>query len=363
MISIYSSENGRLSKETVEDKDLETAVVPKTWIDIDNPDEDLLKRLSKITQIPFHFLVSALDEEERARIDTEDNSVLVVLDSPSKDPDARNLYITAPFIIAYNDSYFVTICVEHSPLVDLVLAKVHAVQPSKHVRLTLDFIYFLARVFILRLHEIDDQTDDIERRLHSSLKNKELFDQMNLNKTLVYYTTALSADKIVLSKLLKSPNYKKYEEDFDLMEDTEVELDQAIEMCAVYRDILNGMMDAYASIISNNLNSVMKTLTIITIVISIPTLIASLWGMNFSPEESPLPFWYNAYGFYIVIAIGLGLALLCAIGLYFVGKTPFHKPDFSNRKYFSRINAEWRKRDEEKMKAIEHKESEKSQDD
>ena len=131
------------------------------------------------------------------------------------------------------------------------------------------------------------------------MKNKEIFELMDINKTFVYISNAISANKVVLNKLLKSSLYKKYDEDIDLIEDTEVELNQAAEMCNLYRDILAGTMDAFASIISNNLNIVMKTLTIITIVISIPTLIASIFGMNVD-----LPFVdENKYGFYIIIAI------------------------------------------------------------
>ncbi len=147
------------------------------------------------------------------------------------------------------------------------------------------------------------------------MKNKDLLSLMTLNKSLVYFSTSLNANKVVFSKVKRLDEYKKYESDFDLMEDVEVENNQAIEMGTIYRDILSGMIDANASIISNNLNVSMKVLAIITLIIEIPTLIASIFGMNLK-----LPFVNNEYGFYIIIGFSLLLSLISGLVLYLISK-------------------------------------------
>jgi magnesium transporter len=228
--------------------------------------------------------MSALDEEETAHIDVEDNAKLIVLDVPLYDPikNSKNSYTTTPFAMIHTEEHFITVSPQETVLVKDLFSKVKKIEPHKKVRLTLLFLYRLAMTYIMFLKKIDGQTKEVEHELHHSMRNKELFDLMDLNKSLVYFSTALNANKVVIHKLTRSPEFKKYEDDLDLLEDTEIEINQAIEMCSVYRDILAGMMDAFASIISNNLNIVMKALTVITIVLSIPTLVASFYGMNFN---------------------------------------------------------------------------------
>ncbi len=290
----------------------DTIIEKKTWLEFSDAKPETLKLIADKTNIPLDFLLSSLDEEESARIDNDDGAVLIVLDVPCIGEEGTT-YITNPFIIAYNDDYFITIDRFKTTLIQSFLTKTRSIQPAKHVRFTLNLIYQLSREFISKLRKIDIMTKEIEKRLHTATKNKEIFNMMDINKSLVYFSTALSADKAVLAKLLKSQAYKKYEEDFELMEDTEVELNQAIEMCTIYREILSGMIDSFASIISNNLNIVMKTLTVITIVISIPTLIASIYGMNVQ-----LPLQDDKNGFIIVITIAIFLSILCAIGLILI---------------------------------------------
>lgn len=285
-----------------------------SWISTSLPTRDNLAFISKKSNINYDFLLSSLDEEETARVDTEDDSVLIVLDVPYLDESTNN-YSTKPFIISYNDDFYVTVSQYNKTLIPATLFKTRGLEPQKHVRLTLNIIYQLSKEFIYVLKRIDERTKEIEKNTRNSMKNKELFELMDISKSLVYFATALNSNKAVLQKLLRSPNYKKYEDDFDLMEDTEVEINQAIEMCNIYRGILNAMMDANASIINNNLNVVMKSLTIITIVISIPTLITSALGMNFDPENSPL--YFNKYGFYIVLGFAAIMSVVFALILLF----------------------------------------------
>jgi magnesium transporter len=313
MIEIYSSADKKfLPYEMNQEEDLEKG----SWINVVSPSPEAVDFLAQKTGIEKDLLLASLDEEESARVDTDSGDTLIVLDTPYLEDAEKSLYLTAPFIIAYNKSFLVTISRHPNDLINEVLKKTKKIEPEKHVRLSLHLVYRLATLFISLLKKIDVMTKSVEKELHTSLKNRELFNLMEINKVLVYFSTALNADKGVLSRLLRSPSFKKYDEDADLMDDAEVELDQAIEMCTIYRDILAGTMDAFASIISNNLNIVMKTFAIITIVISIPTLVASFFGMNF--ENSPL--YKNPYGFWIVVGISLVMAILGTIALVLAGK-------------------------------------------
>ena len=149
----------------------------------------------------------------------------------------------------------------------------------------------------------------IEHELHKSMKNKELIELFDLEKSLVYFTTSLRSNEMVLEKMLRLESIKKYPEDRELLEDVIIENKQAIEMANIYSNILNGTMDAFASIISNNLNIVMKTLTSITIVMSVPTMIASFYGMNV--EGMPLA--NMPHSFFIIISMSFIISVLIAI--------------------------------------------------
>lgn len=317
MTRIYKEGTNALEKIEIEKVDNSTIIEERTWIEVTDSTQESLEAISKKTNIPLHFLMSSLDEEESARIDNENGSVLIVLDVPCLSSPNSDSYITQPFIIAYNEKYYVTINRFSETLLPNLFKynQRSSLEPHKPVRLSLNIIYQMSKEFIYYLRKIDAHTKDIELRLHTSMKNKELFELLDINKTLVYFSTSLSANKAVLMKLLKSANYVKYDADKDLMEDTEVELNQAIEMCSIYREILTGMMDAFGTIISNNLNIVMKTLAVITIVISVPTLVASIYGMNVE-----LPLEHQNWAFYVIMAIALIAAILAGIFLYYSTK-------------------------------------------
>ena len=165
----------------------------------------------------------------------------------------------------------------------------------KKSRFIFQFFYENASVFLRLLKQINKETEVAESILKKTLQNRELLKLLNLEKSLVYFTTSLKSNEAVMEKTLRGKIIKLYDEDEDILEDAIVENKQAMEMSKIYSDILNGTMDAYASIISNNLNGVMKRLTSITIILAIPTLIASLWGMNV-----PVPFQNSAWGFAIL---------------------------------------------------------------
>ena len=316
MFSVYKEEGKTLIKNVYQDTD-EFELESGSWIHISNPTQENIQKIAKLTGIAPSMLLCSLDDEESARIDVDDGDTLIVLDTPyiEENEDLSDpSYSTIPFIIAYNRSFYVTICKKDTALIDELFKRVKLVEPHKHVRLTLNFIYRLASTFIVYLRKINAHTEVIEVKLRSAQKNKELLELMDLNKTLVYFSTALNSNKGVLSRLLKSQTYKKFEDDFDLMEDTVVEMDQAIEMCSIYRDILANLMDAFASVINNNMNVTMKTLSLVTIIISIPTLISSIFGMN----VLDMPLAEHKYGFWIVIGLSLGLTIIGAIILILV---------------------------------------------
>lgn len=313
MIAIYKE----LSKTKLEKKEYETLDNIKleegSWIHIKDPSEEILKRISELTSINLPFLMTALDEEESARTDVEDDDTLIVIDAPYVIDESNSIYSTAPFIILFNSKYYVTIERHDFKILDELFKRVKVIEPHKHIRFTLNFVYRVSTLFITYLKRINIYTTSLEKSLRNSTKNKEVLELMDINKTLIYFATALNANKGVLNKLIKSEKFNKFEDDFDLMEDTQVEINQAIEMSSISREVLTGMMDAFASIINNNMNMIMKTLAVITIVLSIPTLIASFWGMNFDH----IPFDDFKYGFYILAGISILLALIGAILLYF----------------------------------------------
>lgn len=310
MITIYKEINKTLDKKVYENID-EVKLEVGSWIHVKDPTQEVLEKLSILTDIPSDLLLCALDEEESARIDVDDGNTLIVLDTPYLSDKEKGLYSSAPFIIAYNYEYYVTIERHNFELMDELFKRVKLIEPHKHVRLTLNIVYRLATLFITYLKRINNYTDELEKKIRNSTKNKEVLDLMDINKSLIYFSTALNGDKGVLAKLLKSQTYSRFESDYDLMEDTQVEINQAVEMCNILRDVLTGMMDAFASIINNNMNVIMKSLTVITIVISIPNIIASLFGMNLDD----LPLAHSDYGFYIILVVSIILSIIGAIAL------------------------------------------------
>ena len=181
----------------------------------------------------------------------------------------------------------------------------------KKTRFILQIFYRVATLFLQYLRTLNRQSEAIEDRLHVSQKNKELFELLELQKSLVYFTTSLRSNEGVFEKMLRNEKVKRYPDDEDLLEDVIIENKQAMEMANIYNGILSGMVDTFASVISNNLNIVMKFLATVTIVMSIPTMIASFYGMNV-----PLPGHDNPYGFYIVLGFAVLLAFIVALILH-----------------------------------------------
>ena len=180
--------------------------------------------------------------------------------------------------ILVTDEYFLTICLYENNVISLFKNnKVKGFFTFKKTRFVFQILFIVAKDFLKYLRQIDKRTDEVEKSLRQSMKNKELFKLLELEKSLVFFTTSLKSNEMVMEKLFRGRYFKMYEEDQDLLEDVMVENKQAIEMASIYSSILNGMMGTFASVISNNLNMVMKFLTSVTIVMAIPTMISSFF--------------------------------------------------------------------------------------
>lgn len=299
---------------------IETNITTKTeeyqkgnWINLVAPTEAEIQEVCKNLTIQEDFIRYALDSEEKARIDVEedDNTILFIIDVPVREKEGDSLiYSTMPIgIIFVRDDYFITVSLKKNDIIQgLNKNNMKNINTYKKSRFLLQILYANSSLYLNLLKKINKETEIAESVLKNSMKNKELLQLLSLEKSLVYFTTSLKSNELVMEKTMRGKMIKLYEEDEEILEDAIIENKQAIEMAKIYSDILNGTMDAYASIISNNLNGVMKFLTSITIIVAIPTMVASYWGMNV-----PVPFQNNPWGFTIVllfsIIIGIGATL------------------------------------------------------
>lgn len=273
------------------------------WINLVDPTADEIDFIERELGVDRDFLKAALDEEESARLDVENDQVLILVDTPYVEKtDDHIIYETLPMGIILTKNNIVTVCLKNSIVLDqFEKNSIRSFATYKKYRFLYQILYKNAQRYLLYLRQIDRMSNYVEKQLHKSMKNKELIQLLDLEKSLVYITTALKANEIVLEKIMKIDIIKKYADDEDLLEDVIIENKQAIEMATIYSGILSGMMDAFASVISNNLNIVMKLLTTITILMAIPTMFASFYGMN----VINIPLSQSPYGFWIVIGISV----------------------------------------------------------
>ncbi len=281
-----------------------------SWISLINPSETEIKKVCENVNIQEDFIRDALDFEEKARIDEEedDGTTLFVVDVPIIEKNEENeVYSTMPLgMIVVRDDFFITVSLRKNKIIDdFEKRRIKNFQTYKKSKLIFQILYLNSSYYLSYLKQINKETEIAEYILKNSMKNKELLKLLSLEKSLVYFTTSLKSNELVMEKTMRGKIIKLYDEDEDILEDAITENRQAIEMAKIYSDILNGTMDAYASIISNNLNGVMKFLTSITIVLAIPTMISSFWGMNVG-----LPFQDSKIGFLIMVGISIVLTLL-----------------------------------------------------
>lgn len=278
---------------------------PGCWISAISPQPQEIDRLiSEIGVLP-EFVKASLDEEESPHIDSDEGQTLVIVDYPSAEEEETQknentlLYTTLPLGVVIMKDYIVTICLyDNLNVQDIIDGRIRGMNTSLKTRFLLLLMLKISQRFLVYLKQIDRISSSTEKKLHQSMKNKELIQLLGLEKSLVYFSTSLKTDEVTLNKILRGRAIKLYEDDQDILEDVLIEIRQAIEMCNIYSNILSGTMDAFASVISNNLNIVMKILTVITIVMAIPNVIFSFYGMNVS--GLPFPEWW----FPTVLAIG-----------------------------------------------------------
>ncbi|MCJ7832059.1 MAG: magnesium transporter CorA family protein [Actinobacteria bacterium] len=283
---------------------------PGSWVDLVSPTEEELQRVSEELSIPLELLKGPLDEEEKSRIDVEDGITHVIVDIPILVRTEEDQgYDTIPLGMLVHPDYFITTCLRPNPILgEFERGAVRSFATFKKTRFLFQIQQQVSAFYHRYLGRIDRETDKLERELRASMKNAEIFDLLVLQKALVYFTTSLRSNEAVLQKLLRTKAVKMYEEDEELLEDVIVENKQASEMARIYTDILTGMMDAFTSVISNNLNRVMKLLTSITIILSIPTIVAAFYGMNVG-----LPFQEYRHAFTLTIVIAFVISAAFAL--------------------------------------------------
>lgn len=299
----------------------EDSIESGSWISLMKPTSEELLAVEKITQAPQDFIRAALDPEESSRVEVEDDHILVVLNVPKSHAlsAAFSEYDTIPVGIIVTPDYFVTICQDDTELFrNFDGARWRSFSTYKRTRLLFQLLYTSAILFLRDLRHMTRKSDVIEQDLRASMKNKELFQLLDLQKSLTYYSMSLRSNRVVVERLLRLTSNRQVnhiikfrDEDEDLLDDVRVEYDQSIEMAQIQTVVLAGMMDAFASVISNNLNIVMKFLASVTIVMAIPTMIASFFGMNVA-----IPWANQPLGFWIVIGMTFVLSAISTIILW-----------------------------------------------
>ncbi len=289
--------------------------VENCWIHLENPSDLEIENISFATGVPTQMIKAALDEEERAHIEIEEEGKLILVDIPvtSESADKETyIYTTLPLGIIMTDKHFLTVCLKKTSVInEFMQGRVKNFDINKPTLFLYQLLYNNSIKFLHYLKQIDKASSRIQLQLHKSMKNKELIQLLELEKSLVFFSTSIKSNHTVLEKILVSSFVKHYDEDQEILDDAVIESRQAMEMADIYRDVLSGTMDAFASVIGNNQNKVMKLLTALTIIITIPTLIASFFGMN-----TGLPLQNNKYAFWIVVGISAVFSGIAAFIMY-----------------------------------------------
>ena len=302
MINIYRTDEQVLSKLN----DYEDGA----WIQMINPNSREIAQVAEFYEIETDDLATAMDDEESSRISLEDGYTLILVDIPA--PELRHekkMYTTIPLGIVIKQNAIITICREDTPVLDFfVRNRVKEFSTKKKMRFIYQFLLRSANLYQLYLRGIDKKRIQIEERIGDNTKDVDLIELHELESTLVYFATSLRANSIVLERLRRYKRIEQYPEDMELLEDVMVEYQQAIEMTTIYRDIIDGTRQLLSSVIDNRLNSAMKYLTSITLVMAIPTIISGIYGMNVDSAGMPLS--DSPYGFGIICGI---IFIICLV--------------------------------------------------
>jgi magnesium transporter len=280
------------------------------WISAIDPSTEEIARLEQELGIPQSFMLHSLDIDEMARAEKDGDTLLIVLRIPYfQGKDAPIPYRSISLGVIIHDNVIVTVCKQHHAILRAIsfdhMRELAARQPNRFV---LQLLMSAVDTYLSYLREINRMVDALEDKLQASLKNKEVLELLRYQKSLVYFTTGLKSNELMMERLQKSQFFHLDSDDEEFLQDVFTEIRQAIEMTNISSDILSQMMDAFASIISNNLNVVMKFLTLFTIILTFPTMVASFYGMNVG-----LPWQSSPYAFWLALAISLGMSLIIAL--------------------------------------------------
>ncbi len=276
-------------------------------VHVTDPTPSEIGTLKTALKVPDDFLADILDVDERSRMEIEDDMLLMIYRIPYQNMSNGFPFTTVPLGIVLAKDSLVIICHKNNEVLDDFFSRSgKGIIIETKIDLILHLFLRTTMFYHRYLKQINNQTGMIEQELEKSTRNKELHRLLKMEKCLVYFTTSLRSNEMMMLKLKTSKWIREYEFSQDLLDEATIENRQAIEMAKIYSDIQSGMMDAFASVISNNLNIVMKQLTIITIILMIPTLIASFYGMNV-----PNRFEENRYAFWFILG---GSALIATIG-------------------------------------------------
>ena len=309
MINIYKTDNGIISEiDTYESG---------SWVQLTTPTLEECDEISKRYNMDRDDVRAALDDEESSRISLEDDYTLILVDiSSAETRNNRNSYTTIPLGILITEEVIITVCSEETAVLrTFVDNRVREFSTKKQMRFTYQILYNVCMVYQSLLRSIDRKRTAIEERINENTEDVDLIDLHELESNLVYFATSLRANGVVLDRLTRYGRLRQYSEDQELLEDVIIENKQAIEMTQIYRDIINGTRELMSTVINNRLNNVMKYLAAITIVMSIPTIISGLWGMNVSGKW--MPFSTIPFGFEIICVITV---VICAVVMWVLHK-------------------------------------------
>ena len=287
------------------------------WVKLTAPSLEECAEISDRFHMDIADVRAALDDEESSRINLEDEYTLILVDIPSAEMrNNRHSYTTIPLGILIAEDVVITVCAEETAVLrSFVEQRVRDFSTKKQMRFTYQILYNACMVYQSLLRSIDRKRTEIEERIDQNTEDVDLIDLHELESNLVYFATSLRANGVVLDRLTRYGRLRQYSEDQELLEDVIIENRQAIEMTQIYRDIINGTRELMSTVINNRLNNVMKYLAAITIVMSIPTIISGLWGMNVGGKW--MPFSSTPHGFAIICVITL---LLCIVVMLWLRK-------------------------------------------
>lgn len=307
MVKYYRTDDRRIHEEKV--------VNGGVWIQMVNPSVSEGQMIADMLGVDIEDLLAALDEEESSRIELEDGYTLIIVDIPSIEiRHDKESYTTVPLGIILTSDEIVTVCTEETPVLQAFLNnRVKEFSTKKKLRFVYQILYRIAVLYQSDLRIIDKKRTEIEERVGNDTEEVDLIALHELESTLVYFATSLRANDVVLDRLTRYKRLEQYPEDKELLDDVIVENRQAIEMTTIYRDIINGTRELLSSVIDNRMNNIMKSLTVITLIMAIPTVISGVYGMNLNEQWVPLA--NTPHGFLIVCAIMIVICVLLLLWL------------------------------------------------